>query len=203
MRFLKRIQYNSPVILSFALISLLALGLAYMTGGQSNLLLFSVYRSTWNDPGAYIRVFSHVLGHASPEHYFSNFMLILLLGPMIEEKYGSARLLVMMLITAFVTGAISMLFFPQVVLLGASGIAFMLIILSSFVNLRRGRIPLTFILVVVIFLGQEVFYAISVQDNISRLAHIIGGICGAVLGFYLNRDKTEKPADTFEDDAVS
>ena len=189
MNILRRIQYNSPVTLTFALISLAALGIAGATGGQSNILLFSVYRSTWNDPLAYIRAFAHVMGHASIEHYFGNFMLILLLGPMIEEKYGSLRLLAMMAITAFVTGALNMLLFPGMMLLGASGIAFMLIILSSFVNLQRGRVPVTFLLVVGIFIGQEVFYGISVQDNISRLAHIVGGICGAGMGYYINKAK--------------
>jgi len=194
MNILKRIQYNSPVTLTFALISLTALGIAGITGGHSNILLFSVYRSAWSDPLAYIRAFTHVMGHGSIEHYFGNFMLILLLGPMIEEKYGSLRLLTMMAITAFVTGALNMLLFPGMMLLGASGIAFMLIILSSLVNLRRGRVPITFILVVGIFIGQEIFLGISVQDNISRLAHIIGGICGAGMGYYINkaRDTGEK-----------
>ena len=192
MNILKRVQYNSPVTLTFTLISLAALGLAGLTGGQSNILLFSVYRSAWTDPLAYIRAFTHVMGHASMNHYFSNFMLILLLGPMIEEKYGSTRLLAMMAITAFVTGVLKMLMFPGTILLGASGIAFMLIILSSFVNLQRGRIPVTFILVVGIFIGQEIFYGLSIQDNISRLAHIVGGICGAGMGYYINRDRGEK-----------
>jgi membrane associated rhomboid family serine protease len=188
MNIFKRIQYNSPVTLTFALVSLAALGIAGATGGQSNVLLFSVYRSAWSDPLAYIRAFTHVLGHASMEHYFGNFMLILLLGPMIEEKYGSSRLLAMMAITAFATGILNILLFPQTMLLGASGIAFMLIILSSFVNLQRGRIPVTFLLVVGIFIGQEVMLGISIQDNISRLAHIAGGICGAWMGYYINRE---------------
>ena len=98
-------------------------------------------------------------------------------------------LFAMMAITAFVTGAVNILLFPGMMLLGASGIAFMLIILSSLVNLQRGRIPITFILVVCIFIGQEVFLGISVRDNISRLGHIAGGICGAGMGYYINRAK--------------
>jgi membrane associated rhomboid family serine protease len=187
MNIIRRVQYNAPVTLTFAFISLAVLGMASFFGEQVNYMLFSVYRSSWSDPLAYVRVFTHIIGHGSINHYFNNFLMVLLLGPIIEEKYGSKCMLIMMIITAFVTGVFKLLLFSDTILLGASGIVFMLIILSSFVNLQAGRIPLTFILVVCIFIGQEIFYSISVQDNISRLTHIIGGICGAVIGYYLNR----------------
>ena len=194
MGFLKRIQYNSPVILTFALLSFAALLMALISGGQSNALLFSVYRSSFADPLAYVRVFTHVLGHTGLDHYFGNFMLILLLGPIIEEKYGSLRMLAMILITSFITGLMNIILFPHTALLGASGIVFMLIILSSFVNLQSKRIPVTFILVVCIFIGQEIINGVGVQDNISQLAHIVGGVCGGGIGYYMNREKL-KPAD--------
>ena len=189
MKFIKRIQYNAPVTLTFAIVCLAVLGMSVISGGKSSVLLFSVYRSALSDPLAYIRVFTHVMGHAGIDHYFNNFMLILLLGPIIEEKYGSKRMLIMMAITAFVTGVVNILFFPGVMLLGASGIVFMLIILSSFVNLQTGCIPVTFILVVGIYIGREIFFSISADDNISQLSHIAGGICGAGIGYYLNRHK--------------
>jgi len=43
---------------------------------------------------------------------------------------------------------------------GASGVVFMFILLSSFVNFKKGRIPITFILVVIIYLGGEVMNGI-------------------------------------------
>ena len=70
---------------------------------------------------------------------------------------------------------------------GASGVVFAFIILASFTGFKEGEIPLTFILVAVIFIGQQVYEGIAVQDNISNMAHIIGGIIGAVLGYLLNK----------------
>jgi rhomboid protease GluP len=64
----------------------------------------------------------------------------------------------------------------------------MLILLSSFTNIRAGEIPLTFILIVVLFLTKEVTTAFA-QDNISQFAHIIGGICGSFFGFLLTRSR--------------
>lgn len=186
----KKIQYNAPVVLTFAAISLGALILNYITFGKSNHLLFSVYRSSPANPLTYVRFFSHVLGHADASHYFSNMMLFLLLGPIIEEKYGSKTTLAIIATTAFITGLLSWLIFPHNALLGASGVVFCFIILSSMTRLESGRIPLTLILVCVLYLGQEVFNALFVNDNISQFAHIIGGICGCVMGIAF--DKTGK-----------
>lgn len=44
-----RLQYNAPVILSFALLSLGALLLNQLTMGRTNRLLFSVYRCSLAD----------------------------------------------------------------------------------------------------------------------------------------------------------
>lgn len=184
---MKRIQYNSPVILSFTLISLLALFLNWLTRGFTNSLLFSVYRSSFSNPLTYVRLFGHVFGHANLEHYAGNMMMILLLGPMVEERYGSRMLVIMMAITAFVTGITNMLLFPNAALLGASGLVFLLIVLSSMVGFSDGRIPLTLILVLILYLGQEVVNGIFTKDNISHITHILGGLCGCAFGFLCNK----------------
>lgn len=184
----KKIQYNSPVILTFSLISFFVLVLGFLTGSQSTLLLFSVYRSSLTNPFLYIRLFTHVLGHGDWQHFINNFILILLIGPMMEEKYGSRKMIIMILFTALFTGIINIIISGNA-LLGASGIVFMLILLSSFANIQKGRIPLTFILVVVIFIGQEIFNAFVLRDQVSQLTHIIGGICGGIFGYIINTSK--------------
>ena len=179
---LKRIKYNSPVILTFALVSFIVLALGYITKMASTYLLFSVYRSSLTDILFYFRLFGHVLGHADWSHYFNNFLVILLIGPMLEEKYGAKSMTMMIVITALVTGVLNVLLF-NTALLGASGIVFMMILLGSFVNLERGKIPLTFIVVVGIFIGREIIEGVFTTDNISQLTHIVGGVCGAYFGF--------------------
>jgi membrane associated rhomboid family serine protease len=183
----KRIQYNAPVTLSFALLALCVLVLAHFTGGQTNQWFFSVYRAPVTDPLLYIRMFGHVLGHADVGHYFNNFVIILLVGPMLEEKYGGKPMVIMMVITALVTGFLFMAF-SEYAMLGASGIVFMMMLLSSFANWQKGRIPLTLILALAIFIGREVFAGVDASGNISHMTHIIGGICGAVFGFVFKRN---------------
>ncbi|MDW7691236.1 rhomboid family intramembrane serine protease [Flammeovirgaceae bacterium SG7u.111] len=185
-----KISYNSPVILTYTFLCVGVLIIGELTG-NAFMSLFTV-SSSMNllNPLDYFRLVSHVIGHANWPHLINNLTFILLIGPILEEKYGSKPMLYMMLITALVTGIINVLFFSTG-LLGGSGIVFMLILLGSIVNLRQGTIPLTFVLVVLLFLGREVI-SIFDNDNISQFAHILGGIFGSVFGFKRNATITEK-----------
>lgn len=181
-----RITFNSPVVLSFAAASLIVLILNYLTVGYSNKLLFMTWHSTLRSPLTYIRFFTHVLGHSGFEHYIGNMSYILLLGPMLEEKYGSQVIGGIILITGFITGILNYIFFPNTALCGASGVVFAFILMTSFTSFKQGEIPLSFILVAVIFIGAQLAEGIFVRDNISNTSHILGGVIGAVIGYNLN-----------------
>lgn len=187
-----RLDFNAPVVITFALLCLAALGLAALTNGASNRWAFSVYRASWSDPLTYVRFFGHALGHANMSHLLGNLMLLLVVGPPLEARYGHWRLLLLMAITALVSGLIQFLFFPGTSLLGASGIVFMMIVLASMSGMRAGYIPLTMIAVLLLYLGQELWQMFTVDSNVSHLTHIIGGITGAVCGFFLNRRVMEQ-----------
>ncbi len=187
---LKKIQYNSPVVLTFALVSLAALLAGQFTAGRSTSLLFSVYRAPLDNVFTWFRFLGHVLGHASYEHYISNMTLLLVIGPPLEERYGGKVLLECMAATALISGVVQFLLFPNAALLGASGVVFMMIILSSVSGASQGRIPLTLILVFAIYIGGELFTGLTQPDHVSQLTHIIGGTCGAIFGLLLRRGKT-------------
>ena len=184
-----RIRFNSPAVLVFALICVIAQVLNQVTHGASNRTLFSVYRCSLASPLAWLRMVCHVFGHADWGHLLGNLMYILILGPMLEEKYGTSNIVFVMLATALVTGLLNMLFFPNVALLGASGIVFAMILLSSITVTEDGAIPLTFILVAALYIGQQVYEGLFLRDNVSQLTHIAGGVVGSVLGFVMNRNK--------------
>ena len=182
-----KLHYNSPVVLTFALLSLGALLLGFSTGGWTTTKFFSVYRSSLTDFFTYPRFFLHVLGHSSYAHYIGNMMMILVVGPPLEEKYGSRPLFWAIFLTAFVSGMVHWLFFPGTALLGASGIVFMMIVMSSLAGMKNGCIPITLILVLVLYIGGEIVDGVMLKDNISQLSHIVGGICGAFLGISMRR----------------
>ncbi len=193
-----RLQYNSPVILTF---TILAAIVTFFTGMDATGPISSDSLQSWfavgsplvsfSNPLTWPRLFTHVLGHAGWEHYVGNFMLILLIGPILEEKYGSKDLLLMIVFTAFITSILQIVIFPNQVLLGASGIVFMLIILGSITNYQAGKIPVTFILVMVLYVGKEIYSSFG-ADQVSQFAHIIGGICGAIFGFVIEGGMKKK-----------
>ena len=182
-----KVSFNAPVILTFMLICVIAQVLNIVTGGQTNRLLFSVYRSSMASPLTWLRCVTHVFGHADWDHLINNMLYILILGPMLEEKYGSSNIVFVMLATAIVTGLVNILFFPGVALLGASGIVFAMLLLSSITSVTEGTIPLTFILVALLYIGVQLYQGLFVRDNISQVAHIVGGLVGTALGFVMSR----------------
>lgn len=185
-----RISYNSPVILTFCILCLLIFVLDTYAFPKLNLIqnVFTVpgnsksvnpfnFKSVFD----YFKLFTHVLGHADWNHLIGNLSFILLAGPLLEERYGSPMITVMILVTAFVTGVLNVCLIPNA-LLGSSGIAFMLIILASFTSISKSEIPLSFILVFILFLGSEIFLR-KEDSGISVLAHVAGGLCGSMFGF--------------------
>lgn len=176
------VQYNSIVILTYLFLSLIILFINKISKDKINLYLFSCYRSSLLNPLTYVRLITHVLGHNNWNHFVNNFIYILLVGPMIEEKFGSVNLLIMMLITALVIGIIHILFSKKRIL-GASGIVYMLITLSSATNIISGKIPLTLILICLFYVTNEIYNSIVKKDNVSHLSHLLGIICGIVFIF--------------------
>jgi membrane associated rhomboid family serine protease len=179
-----RIRYNAPVILTFAIASAVVLLVSQLTGGALVSAFFTL-EPFFNaaSPLSWLRLVTYVIGHASWQHLIGNFSFILLIGPVLEEKYGSVPLLLMMIVTALATAILNILLIRKG-LLGASGIVFMLILLSSFTNIRKGEIPITFLLIVALYVVREFVNALH-PDQISQLAHIAGGVVGGLFGFLI------------------
>ena len=183
-----RITFNAPVTLSFVGLSFIVTLVGFLTHDESTKLLFMTYRGSFLNPLTYLRLFTHVLGHMGFEHWLGTMAYLLILGPLLEEKYGSKSLIIAIVVTAFSTAVVNLIFFPNVMLCGASGVVFAFILLSSFTGFKKGERPLTFILVAVFYIGQQIYQGLAYDDNISNMAHIGGGIVGGVLGFVLNRN---------------
>ena len=182
-----KIKYNAPVILTYT----------FLCAGVTAISLYLMYSLTvdwFMVPGKddfsfssvqnWVTILTHAAGHSNWSHLVGNFSIILLIGPMLEENYGSVALLFMIIITATITGILNVVFFSTA-LMGASGVVFMMILLASFTNFSRGEIPLTFILVMVLYLGNQLMDSLN-AENISHFAHIAGGFCGSLFGFIIS-----------------
>ncbi len=187
-----RIHYNSPVVLTFSIIATVVFGINYLIDQQLTPLFSVSPIFDFKAVSDYLSLFLYVLGHANIDHLLGNMALLLLIGPILEEKYGSKALLFMIISTAVVTGIVNIIIF-NTGLWGASGIVFMFIILVSFTNAKKGGIPLTFILILLLYVGREVVSSLQ-EDNISQFAHILGGIIGSLFGFVVKTKQDKVPA---------
>ncbi|TAD95631.1 MAG: rhomboid family intramembrane serine protease [Bacteroidetes bacterium] len=176
-----RLDYNSPVILTYSLICVIVFLANFLTHGLVNQVITLSPYFDFLSPLSYLRLFSYIFGHASVDHILGNLSFILLLGPILEEKYGGQNLIFMIGMTALATAIINILFFSTGIL-GASGIVFMFIVLVSFANFKEGHIPLTFVVVMLLYVGKEVLNSFQ-PDNVSQFGHIAGGVCGSMFGF--------------------
>lgn len=180
-----KIAYNSPLVLTFSIACTILYVLNYLLAGQLTPMISLSAHFDFGSIYSYLTLFFYILGHASVDHLLGNLSFILLLGPIMEEKYGTKTLLGMIVFTAIITGILNILFFSSG-LWGASGIVFMFIILVSFTNVEHGTIPLTFILILLLYVGREILNSLD-ADNVSQFAHIAGGIMGSILGFIVKK----------------
>ncbi len=181
-----KIHYNSPVVLTFAIVCIVVYALgATIFPGLVDWLFSAPPNLLSANPLHYVRLVTYVFGHADLGHLFGNLIFILLLGPILEEKYGSEMMIWVIAVTAIVSSVLNAVLFSTGAI-GASGIVFAFITLASVVNVERNSIPLSFVLVVLVWLGREFLQSFT-PDMISQFGHIMGGIIGSVFGFRLAR----------------
>ena len=181
---LPKVTINSPVVLWFVIVCVAVQVVSTLTGGASTDALFTFHTSSLSSPLEFFRLVTFAFGHISWDHLIGNMSYILLLGPLLEEKYGSPRLVAVILTSALTCSIASIVIFHTGGV-GASGVVFTFLILSSVTRVREGEIPLTFILVGTFYLCQQLYGAIFVRAFVSYHGHIIGGLTGAALGFLL------------------
>ncbi len=177
-----KITFNSPFVLTFALLATFVLVLSISIGGHLQVLTLNgdFNFKNWQ---SYVGLFLYPLSHSGVTHLVSNFGIILLIGPLLEKKYGWQKLLSMSVITTLVIG-IAHIVISDHGLIGASGLVFLYIILASLSNSTNKEVPLTFILVVCMFLGQEILNSFQ-DDQISQMAHIGGGIMAVLFRYVM------------------
>jgi membrane associated rhomboid family serine protease len=186
----QKYDYNAPVTLTLTFIALAVTIADYLVpGGLVNDLLAAPTHFNVLNPFFYTSLVTHIFAHAGLDHWFGNFLLLVILGNMMEKRFGSFKLALIIILTAIVTALINALIFSQG-LVGASGIVFLFIVLASFMNRKAGTIPITFVLVLIMWISKEVFNSIR-ADGVSQYAHLMGGFCGSMFGWLMTGQKKE------------
>lgn len=181
------LKYNAPVSLTLALLSLLALALGELTDGWATQNLFSFYKSALTDYLTYPRAIFHVLGNTDLTVCTSNIILLLVIGPAAEERFGSVKVLTAVLLTAIAGALVVWFVYPEASIMGARSLLFMMMILAGFASARSGSVPITLVLILLLFIGREVVETLSAGMSLQTLTDIAAGAVGLLLGLAFSR----------------
>jgi rhomboid protease GluP len=173
-----RIEFNAPVMVCYALAAVTATILPV----QGKLAIHGPIRLL--DGDFLLSLFTWTLAHGGMTHLLSNFVVILLAGPLLEDRFGSLRMLGVLVTASVLVGLAHCILDPRGALIGASGTVFCLIMLTAMLAGQSGTIPLTMLLVATLYLGRELA-GLFANDGISQTAHILGGVLGVMLGLVM------------------
>jgi len=190
-----KLKYNAPVTMTFGLICAAVMALDLYIAPDFAMNHFLAHgesfdpKETWH----FLGMILHIFAHDSWDHLLQNFLYILLLGPVLEEKYGSRTIALLMGGTALFTGILNYLLLQPTSILGASGIVFMMILLVSFSGIQKGEIPLTLLVVALLYPIKEIVLTLQTPESgVSLIAHVAGGVFGTIFGFIRHLENGNK-----------
>lgn len=181
--------YDAPVTLTFAFISIAfyLVNQLICKGALDKLFLASPTGSSgalaFNraDFLSYIRLVFYVFGSRDFSQLMANVIFILLLGPEIEERYGSVIIGIMLAVTTVFSGVLNACFCLES-LKGSSAIVLMMIFLNSFITFSKKKIPLSVVAVFAFFILRE-FFDKNPNGAVGIIINLAGGLCGSLFAF--------------------
>lgn len=184
-----KVAVDAPVTIGFVLICFFIFVIdSFFAKG---FLSANVFNSPTNAKGAFPFIVSEPLMYAKLILYvFStnsiqllvlNMLLIVLLGPEMEQKYGSVIIGIMILISALFSGVLNVCFCSQPIQ-GCLSVIFMLAFLNVFYAIVQNKLTVSSIIVFVLVFVYE-FFQKSDNGVIGILISICGGLCGSLIAF--------------------
>lgn len=181
------LKNNSPVIVAYVLISLTAFWLKDTEFGRTLLPWLSLPREIKSAEATYYLNFvSYIFGYENWDYLLQNITFLLLLGPLVEKKYSSKLVFLMLIVTASITGTLQVLFYGSSYAgreIGGTCIVYMLIMVASATNIKSYEIPVTLVLLIGFLIG-----GLSITSrHYNSLPLVVGGICGFIFAIVIPR----------------
>lgn len=184
-----KFHYDSPVMLTFAFLTLITFVLDTFAfkGKLKDVWLITptaaggAFPFAFSDFPSILRLFIHIFGYSDSPILICNLIFILLLGPQMEERYGSVIIGIMIFVSALFSGVLNACFCQNAVC-GADPVVFMLILLWTMMHLSRSKISASAIAVIALFIVMEIF-----RKNPNGVVGVVivaaGGLCGSLFAF--------------------
>ncbi len=184
-----KLSYDAPVTLTFVIATLLLFVInSFLCKGKLTTLILSAPTSSVGElpfevssPLSYLRLFFYVFGASSGNMMITNLIFILLLGPAMEERYGSVVIGIMIIVSAVFAGVLNACF-CQKMLQGPISIVFMMVFLNAFMSFSKKKVPLCFVIILILFVCREIFEQ-NANGIIGLISSLAGGLCGSLFAF--------------------
>lgn len=145
-----------------------------------------------------LQLLTYMFLHSSVMHIVFNMIGLVVFGPEIEHRLGTIKFTKVYLISGVICGLAHIMFINNPVV-GASGAIWCLMMLYALFNPEQifniyFIIPAKIKYIVGVYFFIEVILAIHSNDGVSHIAHVTGGLCGAVTYLLDKRSfKSSKP----------
>ena len=201
-----KVAYDAPVTLTFVILCVFffILNTFVIKNGGLGKILASPTSAAGSaafivkEPLSYLRLLLYIFGSEMGQAVsassgaavlFTNLILIMLLGPAMEERYGSVIIGIMIFVSALFSGVLNACF-CEVSLVGSVPVVSMMIFLNAFMSFSKKKFPLSFAAVMILFVVLQIF---SGAGAVRIIICIAGGLCGSLFAFLTSpKMKAEK-----------
>ena len=134
---------------------------------------------------------THMFLHANVNHILFNMYTLLLFGPLLEQRIGVKRFLLIYLASGIIAGILSSFFYQRA--LGASAatmgmIGVLITLMPSLRLLLFFVIPMPLWLVGIVYALLDIF-GVFFPSGVGNIAHLTGMAIGLAYGLYLKKEK--------------
>ncbi|MCR4953009.1 MAG: rhomboid family intramembrane serine protease [Treponema sp.] len=194
--------YDSPVALSFAIITILLFVMnALVIKGRIDVFFYAPTNSggafpfNLKDGASYLRLVLYQFGYFDLSFLFADLIIILLLGQILEERYGSVIMGLMMFFSTLFSGVLNACFGKEK-LCGAASIVIMMVFLNALTSISKKKVSVLSVATIVLVICREIFARNG--GFISVIVSVAGGLCGSLFAFLASpkaRAASKKEAD--------
>lgn len=136
---------------------------------------------------------THMFLHGGPGHLFWNMYALMIFGPLLEQKIGPKRFILLFLGSGFLAGFISSFVYPSA--LGASGaimgmLGTLIILMPNLKLLLFFFIPMPLKYAGILWALLDIFGLFYVS-GIGNVAHLVGLAMGLLYGLYLKAQRKQ------------
>jgi membrane associated rhomboid family serine protease len=180
--------YDAPVTLSFIIIALLffIISLIAPKAGIQELLVApsasGAAKFSFTNIKSILGLFLYIFNGKDRLLLFTNLLFVALIGPSMEERYGSFIIGIMMFVSGIFAGVLNACFCKDP-MYGCSSIVFMLVLLNALMNFSKNKITGTALSMLILFILREAFIENHPNKALGVIIVLAGGLCGSLFAF--------------------